>query len=80
MLFTTLVIHSSFKQCFLSLCICLIYKLVKPESNSTDPHETAAQREGAGGGGGLVGKQTQLEGRKGTTKILHILSSLSFTV
>ena len=52
MLFTTLVIHSSFKQCFLSLCICLIYKLVKPESNSTDPHETAAQREGAGGGGG----------------------------
>ena len=79
MLSTTLVIHSSFKQCFLSLCICLIYKLVKPESNSTDPHETAAQREGAGGGG-LVGKQTQLEGRKGTTKILHILSSLSFTV
>ena len=41
--------------------------------------QTAAQREGAGGGG-LVGKQTQLEGRKGTTKILHILSSLSFTV
>ena len=40
--------------------------------------QTAAQREGAGGG--LVGKQTQLEGRKGTTKILHILSSLSFTV
>ena len=78
MLSTTLVIHSSFKQCFLSLCICLIYKLVKPESNSTDPHETAAQREGAGGG--LVGKQTQLERRKGTTKILHILSSLSFTV
>ena len=77
MLSTTLVIHSSFKQCFLSLCICLIYKLVKPESNSTDPHETAAQREGAGG---LVGKQTQLEGRKGTTKILYILSSLSFTV
>ena len=57
MLFTTLVIHSSFQQCFLSLCTCLIYKLVKPESNSTDPHETAAQREGAGGGG-LVGKQT----------------------
>ena len=52
MLFTTLVIHSSFKQCFLSLCICLVYKLVKPESNSTDPYETAAQREGAGGGGG----------------------------
>ena len=56
MLFTTLVIHSSFKQCFLSLCICSIYKLVKPESNSTDPHETAAQREGAGGGGGVGGK------------------------
>ena len=50
MLSTTLVIHSSFKQCFLSLCICLIYKLVKPESNSTDPYETATQREGAGGG------------------------------
>ena len=50
MLFTTLVIYSSFKQCFLSLCICLIYKLVKPESNSTDPHETAAQWEGAGSG------------------------------
>ena len=79
MLFTTLVIHSSFKQCFLSLCICLIYKLVKPESNSTDPYETATQREGAGEGG-LVGKQTQLEGRKGTTKIHHTLSSLSFTV
>ena len=78
MLFSTLVIYSSFKQCFLSLCICLIYKLVKPESNSTDPHETATQREGAEEEG-LVGKQTQLEGRKGTTKILHILSSLSFT-
>ena len=65
MLFTTLVIHSSFKQCFLSLCICLIYKLVKPESNSTDPHETAAQREGAGGGGGVSGQTDAVGGKKG---------------
>ena len=64
MLFTTLVIYSSFKQCFLSLCICLIYKLVKPESNSTDPHETAAQREGAGGGG-VSGQTDAVGGKKG---------------
>lgn len=63
MLSTTLVIHSSFKQCFLSLCICLIYKLVKPESNSTDPHETAAQREGAGGG--VSGQTDAVGGKKG---------------
>ena len=68
MLSTTLVIHSSFKQCFSSLCICLIYKLVKPESNSTDPHETAAQREGArggGGGGGVSGQTGAVGGKKG---------------
>ena len=65
MLSTTLVIHSSFKQCFLSLCICLIYKLVKPESNSTDPHETAAQREGAGEGGGVSGQTDAVGGKKG---------------
>ena len=64
MLFTTLVIYSSFKQCFLSLCICLIYKLVKPESNSTDPYETATQREGAGGGG-FSGQTDAVGGKKG---------------
>ena len=62
MLFTTLVIYSSLKQCFLSLCTCLIYKLVKPESNSTDPHETAAQREGAGG---VSGQTDAVGGKKG---------------
>lgn len=65
MLFNTLVIHSSFKQCLLSLRICLIYKLVKPESNSTDPHETAAQREGAGGGGWVSGQTDAVGGKKG---------------
>ena len=64
-LFTTLVIYSSLKQCFLSLCTCLIYKLVKPESNSTDPYETATQREGAGGGGVVSGQKDAVGGKKG---------------
>lgn len=58
-----LVIYSSFKQCFLSLCICLISKRVKPESNSTDPYETATQREGAEGG--VSGQTDAVGGKKG---------------